>query len=138
MPLLTPNKIVEKGLSYSTVFYFLCRSQEHEAPFSTRREFSSNSSHPIYILLYKIYLGHLTYHITRGVDRSRPPIRTVIMSIDLFKKFYTDNHTKLISVLNYSPLCKTQSTDVTSPQRHLLTGIPQSSCISPLLLSFFA
>ena len=88
-----------------------------------------------------------------GFNQKLPPHRTVTMSIDFSKAFDMVNHTKLIQSLIDSPLnhnttrwlntylrgrmssCRYNNTN--SPSRHVRTGVPQGSCISPALFNFF-
>ena len=95
----------------------------------------------------------LTQQIAWGFNQPLPPQRTVTMSIDFSKAFDMVSPIKLISALSQTSLsfntirwlsaylrgrmtkCRYNYTD--SPQRHIRTGVPQGSCISPILFNFF-
>ena len=94
----------------------------------------------------------LTQQTAWGFNQPQPPQRTVSMSID-FSEAFNISQIKLILVLLQTSLslntirllatylirrmakCRNYNTD--SPQRHIRTGEPPGSSISPILFNFF-
>ena len=95
----------------------------------------------------------LADQVAEAFNQPRPPSRVVTMSIDLSKAFDTISHTKLISALIDSPLrpntvrwlsaylrgrrSTCRYNHASSPHRRTRAGVPQGSCLSPILFNFF-
>ena len=157
VPLPKPNKPVGLGTSYRPISLLCPAAKVLERLLlpelnsylplaSTQHGYRSGRSTTTALL-------PLVHLVTRGFNHILPPLRTVTVSTDLSKAFDTVNHTKLISLLIDTPLadntvrwlsaylkgrmasCRYNYT--TSPQRHTRAGVPQGSCISPVLFNFF-
>ena len=95
----------------------------------------------------------LTHVVASGFNQPRPPHRTLTMAIDFSRAFDMVNHTKLITSLTQTTLphntvrwlsaylrgrmARCRYLNTTSPHRHAHVGVPQGSCISPVLFNFF-
>ena len=95
----------------------------------------------------------LIHKVVTGFNQRPPPHRTVTVSLDFSKAFDTVNHTKLLDSLTNTTLrhntvrwlsaylkgrmtsCRYNNTN--SPYRHMRTGVPQGSCISPALFNHY-
>ena len=156
IPLLKPGKPATSGAGYRPIS-LLCPAikvlerllipELRSLPLAhTQHGFRENHSTTTALL-------PLTQKIAWGFNQKLPPHRTVTMSIDFSKAFDMVNHTKLIDSLIDTPLrhntvrwlstylrgrmssCRYNNTN--SPSRHVRTGVPQGSCISPSLFNFF-
>ena len=156
VPILKPGKPADQGSSYrpisllcpaAKVFERLILPELNSLPVSTSQHGFRPCRSTTTALL------PLVQQIARGFNENRPPARTVTMSIDLSRAFDMVNLIKLISALIDSQLrhntlrwlsaylsgrmAYCRYNDVTSPQLHTRTGVPQGSCISPVLFNFF-
>ena len=155
IPLLKPAKPADQGSSYrpisilcpaAKVFERLLLPQLNSLPLSPIQH-GFRAAHSTTTALLP-----LVNQVAQGFNKTRPE-RTTTMAIDLSKAFDMVNHTKLLSALNSSNLphntlrwlsaylkgrvasCRYNST--TSNKNYTRTGVPQGSCISPVLFNFF-
>ena len=98
-------------------------------------------------------LHQLTNQITQGFNQAQPPLRTIVVSLDLSKAFDTENIYSLINKLhqtnvpttimkfiaNYIKGRKgyTQYQKSTSKQQQFKTGVPQGGVLSPILFNLY-
>ena len=155
IPLLKPAKPADQGSSYrpisilcpaAKVFERLLLPELNSLPLSPiQHGFRAARSTTTALL-------PLVTQIAQGFNKTKPD-RTTTMAIDLSKAFDMVNHTKLLAALNSSDLrhntlrwlsaylkgrvasCRYNS--ATSRKRFTRTGVPQGSCISPVLFNFF-
>ena len=156
VPILKPGKPASLGTSYRPisllcpaikVFERLLIPELNTIPISpTQHGYRPNHSTTTALL-------PLTHKVALGFNQPLPPDRTVTVAIDFSKAFDTVSHTKLIIALSQTTLqhntvrwlsaylrgrmacCRYNNT--TSAYRHVHAGVPQGSCISPVLFNFY-
>ena len=155
--MLKPGKPKSEGSSYRPIsllcpsvkiFERLLLPELNSLPLSnTQHGFRQNHSTTTALL-------PLAHKVALGFNQPRPPHRTVTVSIDFSKAFDTVSHTKLIHSLTTQTtlrhntvrwlsaylrgrMASCQYNNTKSPHRHARTGVPQGSCISPVLFNFF-
>merc|ERR1711888_284015 len=157
VPILKPGKPAGLGSGYRPisllcsavkVFERLLLPELNNLPLSpTQHGFRSNHSTTTALL-------PLVHKVALGFNQPRPPHRTVTMSVDFSKAFDLVPHTTLISSLITQTTLRHNTvrwlsaylrgrmaccryTHTTSSYRHARTGVPQGSCISPILFNFY-
>jgi hypothetical protein len=98
-------------------------------------------------------LQNISHPIAAGFNHPRPPLRTIVTSLDLTKAFDTVNLTMLKTKILISSLPSTITKFLCnylsgrkqqvlfqhslSPHRNIHSGVPQGSVISPILFNFY-